>query len=301
MKEGHVFRSFTDTGDIYSQQILQNKTLENFLLYLKESLDYEQATIYIYDNITQNSKVDLVEKAINFILKARFKNNIDSDQYSHFKDRLFNYSEVIQVVQLTRVYNRHKEYHYLFVSSYLDGDELNIIIPSELNECSFLGVPSINISQYRKYPSYDDYNHFIEFKEDKVNNNRTHFLQSVCEINMEINYSSPILSSRLKTTYDAISYDRKAQVVLTLYPQDYEFNCDYVIDLSLIYKQKTIKRTVIEHRSVNDLDKIIEKFIFPLAESYELINEWELDPELTAEFMSHDYESYWELKQMVEI
>lgn len=300
MKEGHVFRSFTDTGDIYSQQILQNKTLENFLLHLKESLDYEQAAIYIYDNITKSSKIDLIEKAVNFILHARFK-NIDVDQYSHFKDTLFNYSEVIQVVQLTRVYNRHKEYHYLFVSSYLDGDELNIIIPSELNQCSFLGVPSIDISQYLRSPTYDDCNYFIEFKEHKVNSNITCFLQSVCEINMEINYSSPILTSRLKTTYDAISYDRKAQVVLTLYPQDYEFNCDYVIDLSLIYKQKTIKRTVIEHSNRNDLYKIIEKFIFPLNESYTLIAEWELHPELTEEFMSKDYDTYWQLKEMVEI
>lgn len=101
-------------------------------MHLKESLDYEQAAIYIYDNITQNSKVDMIEKAINFILKARLK-NFDDEQYDIFKNVLFNYSDVVQVVQLTRVYNRHKEYHYLFVSSYLDGDELKIIIPAELN------------------------------------------------------------------------------------------------------------------------------------------------------------------------
>lgn len=306
MKEGHVFRSFADTGDVYSHQILQNKTLENFLLHLKESLDYEQAAIYIYDNITKDSKVDLVEKAINFILHARFK-NVDVEQYINFKNVLFNYSDVIQVVQLSRVYKRHKENHYLFVSSYLDGDELNIIIPAELNYYYLLGLPLINpsnliISQYRQTPKYDDCNHFIEFKEHTVNNKKTlPFLQAVCEINMEINYTSPILSSRVKTTYDSVSYDRKAQVVLTLHPQDYKFNCDYLIDLSLIYGQQTIKRISIDYSSVTDFDKIIDKFIFPLAESYELINSWELDPSLTAEFMSHDYESYWELKQMVEI
>lgn len=306
MKEGHIFRSFTDTGNIYSHRILESKTLENFLLHLKESLDYEQAAIYIYDNITKDSKVDLVEKAINFILNARFK-NVDVEQYINFKNLLFNYSDVIQVVQLSRVYKRHKEHHYLFVSSYLDGDELNIIIPAELNYYYLLGLPLINpsdltISQYRRTPKYDDCNHFVEFKEKIVNNKKIlPFLQAVCEINMEINYTSPILSSRVKTTYDSVSYDRKAQVVLTLHPQDYEFNCDYVIDLSLIYRQQTIKRMSIADSSGTDFDKIIDKFIFPLNETYDLISEWELYPELTEEFMSKNYDTYWQLKEMVQI
>lgn len=308
MKDGHVFRSFIDSGDIYSQKILHNKTLENFLLYLKDSFDYEQAAIYIYDNISKNSKVDLVEKAINFILHARFK-NFDDEQYDIFKNTLFNYSDVVQVVQLTRVYNRHKEYHYLFVSSYLDGDELKIIIPVELNYPFLLGVPMINItssdiisSHYRRTPKYDDCNHFIEFKEHKVNKKKTQpSFQAVCEINMEINYTSPILSSSFKTNYDPVSYNRKAQVVLILHPQDYEFNCDYIIDLSLIHKQQTIKRMSITHSSGNDFDKIIEKFIFPLNETYDLVSEWGLDPELTEEFMSKDYDTYWQLKEMVEI
>lgn len=304
MKEGHVFRTFTDTGNIYSQRILQHKKLENFLLHLKQSLDYEQAAIYIYDSITKDSNIDLIERAINFILTSRFK-SVEEDQYIHLKNMLFNYSEVIQVVQLTRVYNRHKEYHYLFVSSYLDGDELNIIIPSELNQCSFLGVPSLNfrnLNPYKKSLNYDDYNFFIEFKEHTVNSERTlPFLQAVCEINMEVNCISPILSSRVKTHYDSINYDRKAQVVLTLYPQDQEFMCDYIIDLSLIYKQQTIKKMSIEQSSGNDFDKIIEKFIFPLNETYALISEWDLDPELTESFMSKNYDTYWQLKEMVQI
>ncbi len=308
MKEGHVFRSFTDTGNIYSQKILQNKTLENFLSHLKTSLDYEQVAIYIYDNITKDSNVDLIENALHFILNARFK-TFDTEQYEVLKDTLFSYSDVVQVVQLTRVYKRHKEYHYLFVYSYLDGDELNIIIPAELNHCSLLGVPMINItsselisSPYRKTPKYDDCNHFIEFKEHTVSYKRKlPFLHAVCEINMETNHISPILSNRIKTPYETVSYDRKAQLILTYHPEDYEFVCDYVVDISLIYKQQTIKRMSIPHRYGEDFDKIIEKFIFPLNETYNLISEWGLEPALTEEFMSKDYDDYWQLKEMVEL
>lgn len=308
MKEGHVFRSFTDTGNIYSHQVLQNKTLENFLSHLKTSLDYEQAAIYIYDNIQKDTNIELIRDAINFILHARF-NIIDPEQYIEFKDLLFTYSDVIQVVQLTRVYKRHKEYHYLFVCSYFDGEELNIIIPVQLNYYSLLRVPLVNIPfshlgnyHVRPKPTYEDCNHFIEFKQRKVNAKQTIFLfQSVCEINMEVSEFSPILRNRLKTKYDSISYDRKAQVILILCPDDAEFQLDYFLDLSLIIGQRVIKNNVITHNSQLDLEKIIDKFIFPLNESYELISEWNLDPELTEEFMSKDYESFWQLKEMVQI
>lgn len=308
MKEGHVFRSFTDTGNIYSQKILQNKTLENFLSHLKTSLDYEQAAIYIYDNIQKDTNIELIRNAINFILHARF-NTVDEGQYDQFKELLFTYSDIIQVVQLTRVYKRHKEHHYLFVCSYLDGDDLNIIIPAQLNYYALLGVPLVNIpfshlGNYliRPKPTYEDCNHFIEFKERKVNTKQTiFFFQSVCEINMEVNDFSPILSNRLKTKYDSISYDRKAQVILTLYPNDVVFQFDYVLDLTLMIGQRILKNNVITHNIDTDLEKTVDKFIFPLNVAYDLISEWDLDPALTEEFMSKDYEAYWQLKEMVQI
>lgn len=308
MKEGHVFRSFTDTGNVYSQQLLQNKTLENFLSHLKKSLDYEQAAIYVYDNLTKDADIELIRSAINFILHARF-NIIDPEQYEQFKTLLFTYSDVIQVVQLTRVYKRHKEHHYLFVCSYFEGEELSIVIPAQLNYYSLLRVPLVNIPfsnlgnyHVRPIPTYDDCNHFIEFKEHKVNAKQTiFFFQSVCEINMEVSDFSPILRNRLKSKYDSLSYDRKAQVILTLYPEDTEFQFDYFLDLTLIIGQRIIKNNVITHNSQIDLEKTIDKFIFPLNESYELVSEWDLDPALTEEFMSKDYESFWQLKEMVQI
>jgi len=308
MKEGHVFRSFTDTGNIYSHKLLQNKTLENFLSHLKTSLDYEQAAIYVYDNLTKDADIELIRSAINFILHARF-NIIDPEQYEQFKTLLFTYSDVIQVVQLTRIYKRHKEHHYLFVCSYFDGEDLNIIIPAQLNYYSLLRVPLVNIPfsnlgsyHVRPKPIYEDCNHFIEFKECKVNAKQTvFFFQSVCEINMEVSDFSPILTNRLKTKYDSISYDRKAQVVVTLYPNDPEFQFDYFLDLTLMIGKRILKNNVIIHSIDTNLEKIIDKFIFPLNESYTLISEWNLDPELTEEFMSKDYESFWQLKEMVQI
>lgn len=50
-----------------------------------------------------------------------------------------------------------------------------------------------------------------------------------------------------------------------------------------------------------NINKFVERFIFPLNEDVELLNSWNINPQLTYDFMNVDYSNFWDIKMMVQI
>lgn len=305
MKDGYKFKTIKNSDYNYLTMMTVNKKIENFMTYLKDSFDYDQVTLYTYDYINKDTDIRIIDEAINFILTALYK-EFDIDPFNEFKERLFSYSDSIQVVRLTRRYLRHEEHHYLFINSSFENNDVIITIPAEFNyigllKCNLIYLPSSNhqfISMQRRKSLYDDCSHYIVFKENLKNG---YYFEVLCEINMFVNNFCPVLSYEAQQKNSEFETDRKAQLVIRRWIDTVDYRCEYMCTMQLIKANDVIKECNFKEDISVKFQLIMDKFIFPLAESYELINSWELDPSLTAEFMSHDYESYWELKQMVEI
>ena len=98
------------------------------------------------------------------------------------------------------------------------------------------------------------------------------------------------------------NYNRKAQFILKHYPVDVKFKTDYLLDIKIIFADQLIKYECVSSKHIiNDINNIIDKFIFPLTEDSETIKYLNLEPEFTAEFMSQDFTDFLALKMMMRI
>ena len=304
MNESYILNSSSLPDYSIEQVDIAQKKIEKFMLHLKNFYDYDEVTLYTYDNISSNTDIRIIDDAIRFIHLAKPHDSSRIQiEIESFKRNLFASFNTVQVVCLTRHYDNHSVNHYLFISSYFKNDHFKIIIPMDFNHnvlsLLFLDVQS-NWSfagDPRKKYLYDNFHQYAEFLEN-VNGYNSVSLQSVCVVNFNVSLQSPILSNSPKNPTNSLSCERQAQLILKIIP-NYSNN----IEMQLLYNRKILKEATIENNSSNRPDVIphLDKFIFPLAESFDLITKWDMKPELSFDFMSQDFEPYWLLKDMESI
>ena len=291
-----------------------SQTTENFMNYLKHFYNYDEITLYTYEQ--QNNRDDSIvfEDALNFITQNKYAGNRE-EQYNSLKSNVNNYFDILRIVKLTQKYERNSVDHYLIIDTYFNKEnEYKILIPTDFNVLNIIGlnpIPDINYELYK----YEDINSFIEFKEfnNSSTNNFTQFnvnnycFETIVEINFEINQFPPILkneSTMIQGEYGLTlaNYNRKAQFILKHYPVDVKFKTDYLLDIKIIFDDQLIKYECVSSKHIiNDINNIIDKFIFPLTEDSETIKYLNLEPEFTAEFMSQDFTDFLALKMMMRI
>lgn len=305
MKTNYQFRSTHENDYSYPNLIMINKKIETFMNHLKDSFDYDQIAVYTYDYINEHSDMSIIHDAINFILTATHK-EFDHTHCIEFKERLFNYSKKIQVVRLTRYYERHEEHHYLFINNHFENNDVIITIPVEFNYIGILRCHLINlltsdqpfVSRHRRNSLYEDCSQYVIFKESYEIGA---YFEVICEINMTINHYCPLLTYQRQDKYSEFELGRKAQLVIRRWLTTSDYKCDYMINIRLIKGREIIKESTFREDLSIQIQSIVDQFIFPLADSYEDIKELNLSPELTAEFMSQDFTDFWDLKMMVTI
>lgn len=306
MNERYILNSSNVSEYSVEQTRTAQKKTESFMKYLKDFYDYDEVTLYTYKNIDSNTDISIIDYAIRFIFMSKplEKNRIE-DEIKSFKTLLFETFKTIQVVCLTRHYDNHSVNHYLFISSYFQNGYFKIILPMDFNynvlALSFFDVQfnwGFTGDPNKKY-LYDNSHQYAEFVENVGENNSVSF-QSVCAINFNVSYSNPILSNTPKNSLNTLNCFRQAQLVLKMIP---DYSTD--IEIKLLYNRKIIKNGAINNGVIDNIFssslKIIpelDKFIFPLAEEHDLIKHWTIEPELSPEFMSQDFEPYWLLKDM---
>lgn len=293
-----------------------NKTIENFMKYLKYFYNYDEVTLYTYEKNDKEYKSSIFDEALDFIGQSKYVDYLDNHSLD-FKSSVNNYFDVLRIVKLTQKYERNSVDHYLIIDIYSNKEKENeykILIPNGFNVSNLIDANPIPNRLY-ELNQYKDISMFAEFKEKNTFstdnfigfNVENYCFESVLEINFEINPSAPILQHETSTIHNGYgltfsNYKRKAQVVLKHYPVDTNNKIDYLLDMKIIFGNKIIKHDCISSASVIvDVNKIIDKFIFPLAEDSDSIKHLNLDPEFTAEFMSQDFTDFWDLKMMVKI
>lgn len=288
-----------------------SQTIENFMKYLKHFYNYDEVTLYTYEEQSKNFDSSIFESALDFIAQSKYVDYLEDHRHL-LKDSINNYFDVLRIVKLTQKYERNSVEHYLIIDIYSNKEnEYKILIPNIFNVSNLIDVNPIPMGLY-ELSHYQDLNMFIEFKENNivsedVFNVDNYCFETVLEINFEINQSPPILQNEYSTQRNGYgltfsNYKRKAQVVLKHYPVDTNNKIDYLLDMKIIFGNKIIKHDCISSASVIvDVNKIIDKFIFPLAEDSDSIKHLNLEPEFTAEFMSQDFTDFWDLKMMVKI
>jgi hypothetical protein len=290
------------------------QTIENFMKYLKYFYNYDEVTLYTYEKNDKKYESSIFDDALDFIGQSKYVSHLDN-HIDSLKSSINNYFDVLRIVKLTQKYERNSVDHYLIIDVYSNKEnEYKILIPTVFNVSNLINVNPIPNRIY-ELNQYKDIIMFIEFKEKKtvstdsfigfnVNN---YCFETVLEINFETNPSAPILQHEPSTIHNGYgltfaNYKRKAQFVLKHYPVVTNNKIDYLLDMKIIFGNKIIKHDCISSASVIvDINKIINKFIFPLAEDSESIKHLNLEPEFTAEFMSQDFTDFWDLKMMVAI
>lgn len=288
-----------------------SQTIENFMKYLKHFYNYDEVTLYTYEKQSKSFDSSIFESALEFIGQSKYVDYLENHCLD-FKSSVNDYFDVLRIVKLTQKYERNSVDHYLIIDIYSNKEnEYKILIPNVFNVSNLIDANPIPRGLY-ELSHYQDLNMFVEFKENNivsedVFNVDNYCFETVLEINFEINQSPPILQNEYSTQRNGYgltfsNYKRKAQVVLKHYPVATNNKIDYLLDMKIIFGNKIIKHDCISSAFVIvDVNKIINKFIFPLAEDSESIKHLNLEPELTAEFMSQDFTDFWDLKMMVAI
>jgi len=306
MKEGYILKSTESLDYSLPYKSIAEEQIKRFLLHLKNHYDYDEVILYTYNYIDDQTDISIIDNAVDFIFSAR-KLLSELCAKEQFKLSLFKSSKSIQLVKLTRSYSRHIEHHYLFISTYFDEDSFKITIPAEFNYCNLLQVNPIALKSsesslplshhYPYYPTYENSHHYYDFKEK----NDLGYFESIFEINVAFDNIPPILKIVAKKDIETFTITRKAQILIKYYPTDLKYYSTFNMDMTLLKGKEVIKHIIKENVLNYDVKDKIDEFIFPLAESIESLQELDLSPQLTAEFMSQDFEPYRLLIKMRDI
>jgi hypothetical protein len=292
-----------------SLNALSNASNENFMQYLKEFYDYDEVSLHTCEKNNKEYDLNIFDDALHFICLSVYGDYM-KDQYAHFKNKITNYFDVLKIVKLTHNYERHSVSHYLIIDSYFNKEnEYKIIIPHDCNALNLLKIKAMTIKPIDL--PYEDFNMFFEFKEIKhklptfdVSN---FYFETVLDINLEVQTYPPILKGEETKSHYGFKlsigdYTRKAQIIIRHYPENVANEDNYILDIKLVLGDYLIKsETIKDIIFVNDLNETIAKFIFPLAEHVDFLNEQNLKPELTKEFMDQDFSDFWNLHLMSQI
>lgn len=290
------------------------QTIENFMKYLKNFCNYDEVTLYTYEKNDKEYESSIFDDALDFIGQSKYVDHSDN-HIDRLKSNINNYFDVLRIVKLTQRYERNSVDHYLIIDIYCNKEnEYKIIMPTVFNVSNLINVNPIPNRLY-ELSRYKDISMFTEFKEKNTVstdsfigfNVDNYCFENVLEINFEVNPSAPILQNESSTIHNGYgltfsNYKRKAQVILKHYPVDTNNKIDYLLDMKIIFGNKLIKHDCISSAAIIvDVNKIIDKFIFPLVEDNESLKHLNLEPEFTFEFMSQDFTDFLNLKMMVTI
>lgn len=145
---------------------------------------------------------------------------------------------------------------------------------------------------------FDDFMSYLNFKVDIVSKSCS--LEYFLMVKMKTYDEQPLLRYSYDYTESSqTNYSRKAQLTVSLIRLN---DLELLIDLKLKFNKIMLKQYLC-HINIDEfnISKIVERFIFPLNENIELLNSWNIKPQLTYDFMNVDYSSFWDLKMMVQI
>jgi hypothetical protein len=263
--------------------------IEIFLNYLKNEYDYDSVSLYTFQSPFESCQLNILDDAINSI--SNMANSFDK-----YKKLILEYFDTIKIVKLTRIYEFHEDSYYLIISTQCNVNEYTINLSSRFNDFGILNFKNVDDEKF--IYSFEDFMIYLNFKINRVS--KLCQFESVFIANSKINNKPPFLIYNHKTNFHLpVCYNRKAQIIV----KSTKINeIETLLDLTL-----NLNKTVIKHCSciINSADlniqTLIERFIFPLNESIILLNEWNIYPQLTYDFMNVDYSNFWDLKMMVQI
>lgn len=283
------------TVDILSTE---NKSyVDIFLNHLKTQYDYDSVSLYTFKAPFENYNFSILTDALNSIISVLLKNPTKED-IERRKEFLLNYFDTINIVKLTRSYELDEENLYLIISVHFnEANEFIISLPEKFNNLKIINHHNV-INDPMKSCYFDDYMSYLNFKIDVVS--KSCILEESLIVKIKVADETPLLSY----SYDSRSsiqtnYNRKAQLTISLIKIN---DLELLIGLKLKLNKITLKQYS-GHININNfnINKVVERFIFPLNEDIELLNSWNINPQLTYDFMNVDYSNFWDIKMMVQI
>lgn len=267
-----------------------NANIEKFMEYLKSNYDYDEVSVHHLEKEGDSYNSNIFNDTLDFICICNHGYS-ENERKLNLQKLINTYYNKLTIVKLSQYYEYHSVNHYLIISHFFDkNNNHKIVVPTKFNAVGLLDIKPISFSS--KKVNHDDFKVFYEFKKGH--------LEGVLEFNISINDRPPILKN-FDVETKGIDYKRRAQVIIRRYPED-DNNINYKIEFTLLKNDKIIKQ--VSHKITDTKFYVCEnlnKFLFPLCENEETIKTWDLNPELSHEFMSHDYTKFWDLKMMVEI
>lgn len=259
--------------------------IEIFLNHLKNEYDYDSVSLYTFQSPFDNYQLSVLDDAIQSIRHM-------SDQLEKYKKLILGYFDTVKIVKLTRMYEEHEESYYLIISTHFTTNEYNINLSAKFNNFNILNFEGINNESMIYH--FEDFMTSLNFKINCVS--KLGQFESVLMVNSIINNNNLIYD---KKKYINISFNRKAQIIVKIIKIN---EIEILLSLELKVNKSVIKQCslTINNKDLN-IYRLIERFIFPLNEDIELLNSWNIKPQLTYDFMNEDYSSFWDIKMMLEI
>lgn len=123
---------------------------------------------------------------------------------------------------------------------------------------------------------------YLNFKIDVVS--KSCVLEESLIVKMNVANETPLLIYNYDSRESIqTSYNRKAQLTISLIKiNDIELLIDLKLKLNKIILKKYSGLINIDEFNIN---KFVERFIFPLNEDVELLNSWNINPQLTYDFI----------------
>lgn len=281
-------------ADVDNFFIKLQQPLNNLVSFLKDTYSFDAVTYYSFEQPFSD-----YSKKYKIILEDGLNNIFGDSNVSSKLENLNNF----QFIVCHRIYDNINKSLYMPIYHFDDPDgTLRIIIDESENNIGFLRIPLINLNgdigkRCRK---------FLEYREiyDESSSEFPVFrtLDNVFSKVIPVRKNPPILD-----LYDYPYYenefkfyeDREADFVIRKYfdQQGFEYCSFELRHANIIIKSKIIK---IEHL-LFDIDKETDDFLFPLLEKAEILENCNLMPEISVDFMKQDFSNFIAVKNMANI
>lgn len=282
----------------YRDKLAEPKIVR-MLHFLKDKYDYDGVDYYHYQKpYTQYGNFTILDDALTSVTD-RYLAKHELDDYSAygktFRDNLLNKFHSIKIIHLFRSYGAIRRNSYLFI--YTTGDSLDnirVIIPYDYNLSNLFNVKEYS-DPFIKCISDNYITKYVEFKETlDANGNYTYCLESVLDILFNVSDKGGCISFDQKDDTNA----RCGKLCVRYYPEDVTYDLNYQIDYQLSYGKQIIKQAIIDDYFMN---RSIEKFIFPLNQPNQRLDEFGLTPSFTEEYMAQDFTDFISVSDMLKI
>lgn len=271
------------------------KPLNNLVSFIKDTYEFDTVTYYSFNQPFSN-----YSKKYRIILEDALSNIFGESEVSASLEKLMDF----QFIACNRDYDNIHKSLYLLIYHFDDIDgTLRIILDEEPNNnLGFLRTPLIHLNGAIGLRCRN----FLEYR----------------EIYDEHSSGFPVFRT-LDSVFSKVIPVRKTPPILDLYDwpyheDDFKFydnrDADFIIKkhfdqygaehclFELRHDKKIIKtKTIKIDGLVFDIDKEVDEFLFPLLEKTELLQNINLIPELSFEFMNQDFSAFIAVKNMESI